>query len=328
MEASNNFHAETETKNELKSRVQTQVMIAPADCNRADLTDAELKAAKDSGMINKEFYKLQFPKTTKFHVDPTIPQQMFSLVSFIPSQGAQPDSQGYYGLIKVRGCFATAADAENYAEMLLRKYDSFAEIQVGLVGRHLPLMADATNYTSETKEIDIRKTIEDTVKAEMRKKRDEENKEKEEIIERQKQLMDPEHTEEKERTFDDLEWYTTLQVKRAQNAEIIDKSNAAILRAKEVIEKTEKEIIKLDDTNPEYREQFLAKYENAIKSVGSNPSENSLISYLQQQAYNKPSPTDLPPLIEGESSTITDVASSSSSTTESSTNENDSKTQE
>ena len=83
METQSNFHQDYERQNEVRRGVQTQIMIANADPNRPDLTDEELKTAKEAGQYNNLYTKLEFPRTTKFHIDPSIPQQTYCLVSFI-----------------------------------------------------------------------------------------------------------------------------------------------------------------------------------------------------------------------------------------------------
>jgi len=284
METQSQFHADVERKNEVRTGVLTQVMIAKTDPNRPDLTDEELQAAKQSGQYNNLFLKLDFPKTTKFNVDPSVPQQNYSLVSFVPSQGAMPDSNGYFGLIKIRGCFATQNEAEEHADMLLRKYDSFAEIQVGRVGKYLPLLGDMTPYTMETREIDIRKQVEDIVRAETRKRKEQEAREIDEVQQRQQKLTDKTHRAEEDESVSDLDFYIRLRNKKAQNAVAIDDWNKKIAEARVTIEKTKTDIEALDRKHPEFKRQFLAKYEEALAQVGAEASKNPLIAYMKADA--------------------------------------------
>ena len=242
-------------------------------------------------MVNKSFYKLEYPRTTKFHTDPSIPQQMFYLVSFIPSQGAKPDSDGFFGLLKVRGTFPTARDAEEYGDMLLRKYDSFSEIQIGYVGRNLPLVADMTQYTLETKEIDIRKKIEDTVKSEMRKRKEEESKQMEEVQSRQQKLLDKDHRAEEDDSTNNLDFYLTLQNKKAQNLAWIDDLNEKITKAREVIENTREKIQAMDEANPEFKDQYIKQYEDALRNIGVDAEKNPLIRYMRPEYKDYVPPT-------------------------------------
>ena len=123
----------------------------------------------------KDFVQ-KFPRFEKFYADPKLDSQVHTLVSFFPSKGATPDSDGVFGMLKVRGTFATQDEADLRAEYLIRNVDSFHSLYHTYVGRPFPLAVNG-KYISETKEVDIKKKIVETTSEEIRKKRDEERKE-------------------------------------------------------------------------------------------------------------------------------------------------------
>jgi hypothetical protein len=247
---------------------------------RKVLSDDELKDAK-AELLDKNFVKLKFPREQKFRIDPSVPGQHIGLISFQPSKNATPDSDGCFGVLKFRGAFPNGNEAETYAETLLREHDTYAEIDMVYIGREFPLLVDNTMYTKTTREIDVRKKIDDIVKADLRQKKEKEQKEIEEVTARQQKLLDKTHEVEKDQIFDDLEFYTTLRVKKAQALSLIDEAKKRMEEAEEVVKATNVDIENLDKDHPEYKEEFFAKYENALNSIGSSVADNPLIKYLK-----------------------------------------------
>ena len=275
------FKSDEDNKNVDRSAKPPQCMLdtQKPNANRQPLKDSELELAK-TDLLNKSFVNLQYPRNLKFRVDPRLPGQSIGLVSFLPAKGASPDSEGCFGVLKVRGNFPTAEDAENWSENLIRNYDSFAEIDLVYVGRDFPLMVDNSLYTSSTREIDIRKKVDDVTKSALRTKRENEEKEIKTIQERQQKLLNPVLEEDKEECLDDLDYYTQLKVKKANADMLIDEATKKIQEAKDVSDKTVLEIEKIEAVHPEHKTEYMARYENALKAVGADSSKNPLIKYM------------------------------------------------
>ena len=246
--------------------------------SRVSLTFEELRQARKE-LLNTAFVK--FKRDTKNKVDPTVSQQSFGLFSFIPSQNAVPDRDGCYGVIKLRGNFPTEDSAEKYSEMLLREHDSLSEIHISFVGRDFPLMRDTKKYCEKTREIDVRKKVDDTVLDHQKQKRKEELKEREEIMRRQEKLLDTNNSSEKFDAVDDLDYYIQLRVKKANAQYTIDDNHRKIEDARKVVESSDKDISDLESKFPDYRKQYAEKYEKALAEVGNNPKENPLIKYMR-----------------------------------------------
>jgi hypothetical protein len=276
----NDWKADTERQNKGNTHVPEVIKSLPSENpGRKDLSSEQLDDAKKE-LFTKEFVRMKYPRELKYRVDPVIHGQHFGLVTFYPSKNAIPDSDGCFGVIKFRGAFSTSAAAETHAEMLLREVDTTAEIDMCLVGKEFPIMVDNSIYCRSTREIDIRKKVDDVVRANIRSKNEKEQKDIEDVTKRQQRLLDKTHEDEKETIFQDLDYYTMLRVKKAQAKGLIDEATSRIKEAEDVIASSNEEIDKLDVENPEYKDQFMKKYQDAIESIGGEITENPLIKYL------------------------------------------------
>lgn len=262
-------------------------IAAPPDCmnklpeedpGRAVLTKKEWSEAK-TDLIGNDFVKLKYPRTMKLHADPPIGGQFIGLISFIPSKDAVPDKQGCFGVLKLRGNFENENRADKYAETLIRQHDSYAVIDYCYVGKHFPLMVDNSAYRAATKEIDIRKKVDETVREDIKKKREVEKQEMEAVQERHRALM-ADVSEEKEKNFDDIDFYLQLRVKKANLQYRMDDLVKRIDESKDLIAQVSEEIKTLDKEHPEFRDQFIEKYKSALETSGIEQKGNPLLAYM------------------------------------------------
>ena len=275
------WKADVEKDNTTSNKPPQIILDLPTpNVNRIDLTESQVQDAKKD-LLKKDFIKLKYPREQKFRVDPNIPGQHIGLISFTPSKNAIPDSDGCFGVLKFRGAFPNSNEAETYAEKLLREYDTYADIDLVFIGKEFPVMVDNTIYTKSTREIDIRKKVDDMVKADLRTKKDKEQKDIDDVMQRQQKLLDKTHAEEKEETYNDIDYYTTLRVKKAQALSLIDDAGKRVKEAEGVVASADTEINKLDDEFPQYKMDFMAKYEKALASIGSKLTDNPLVNYLK-----------------------------------------------
>lgn len=237
------------------------------------LTDDETTAAMEE--LNVKDFVNKFPRVEKFYADPKHENQVHCLVSFFPSKGAKPDEDGVYGMLKVRGTFATQDEADLKAEYLIRNVDSFHSIYHTYVGRPFPL-ADTKKYIVETKEVDIKKKIVETTSDEVRKRREEENKTMEEIKEREKELLkDVAQTE-----IDPYDRYVELMVKKAQLTWTYNETQKKMNDMKNNIVKARAELASLREKDEDYHTKFYTRYMDARKSAGLPNDDNSFIKYM------------------------------------------------
>lgn len=247
------------------------------DKRRTELNDDQVDKAKDE-LLRKDFINLEYPRTMKLGVDPPINSQVYGLYSFIPAKGAKPDLQGSFGVIKLRGCYPTVEEAERWADHIIRSIDTYAVIDMTWVGKPAPVMLNNEIYRGSTAEVDVRRVMDDTQRAELKAKREADLREQESIQRRHKELI-ADVSDEKQP--DDAETYTMMCVKRA-NA-LFAKENA-LKQLKEydvLIEKMTKQLAEMDKQNPSLKEGVMKRYTDALASTGIRPENAPLIKYMK-----------------------------------------------
>ena len=248
-----------------------------ANVKRNDLTNKEMRLA------SKEL--IRFRRERKFRVDPPIPGQSFAIISFIPSPTAVPDSEGCFGVFKVRGSFGSQLEAEQYAQVLLRKTDSLSTYDIIYVGHDAPLMADPTVYTKETTEVDLQANMDMITKGFMKTKKNEEKREKQLVEERHHKLLGKKDKPEEvleEDTETDLERYTRLRTKRAYAQMRMDESMKHFKDAEKALEDANKEIAVEDEKHPNYKTEFLDKYDKALDKIDADKKQNPYLPYMKR----------------------------------------------
>ena len=302
--ATSNFTDTTSFKLE-EDRVNTNLTSGPPACilaqiapnpERTVLSDQELIEARVK-LWNNRFLDLKFPRERKFRIDPSISGQSIGIISFSPSKNARPDSQGCFGVLKLRGNFSNQPDAERYGAMLMRKYDSYAEYDLVRVGQDFPLMIDNSIYTEETKEVNIKAVVDDISLSFIRKKKEEERQQREEVETRSRKLISKDTEEDRAESLNDLEFYTTMRTKKAHCQHIIDQSKDKLQEAKTALARIVEQIEELDGKFPEYKTQYISQYDNALKSIGTDASQNPLIKYMKEDVASINEPV-LPVVIE------------------------------
>jgi hypothetical protein len=239
------------------------------------LTEDDVKHAMAA--LNVDTFVQRFPKVEKFYADPAVPGQQFALVSFLPAKGATPDKDGVFGMLKVRGAFATEDEAMLRAEYLVRNVDSYHSIYHTYVGRPFPLAA-TSKYISDTVEIDIKKKVTEETSAQIRRKRDEERQTVKEIEEKEKELLAD--VAKKPEEIDPVDSYTELRVKKAQLSWTYLETKKKMTDMKNNIIKCREEIVRMDAENPECREEYLDRYKDARKKSGLPETDESFMKYL------------------------------------------------
>jgi hypothetical protein len=251
------------------------IKAIPVDVTRDNLSQEQLESAQQ--LKNTQFLQLEFPRTRRVRVDPEINNQHFSLISFVPSSGATPDSDGCFGVAKIRGVFPTVEEADEWANNLIRNFDSYAEIDFVPVGREFPIMADNMIYVRETREVDVRKILDKTTKEYLDKKREQEKQQIEEIKQRQKELQELPKEEDKE----SIDYYIKLRVKRATSLMRKDEARNVMNQCNHVIDATGVELNEVEEKHPEFAKKYLEQYETALKESGIKPVDNPLIKYMK-----------------------------------------------
>lgn len=250
----------------------------PTNSGERPLTEDEVNSAKKE-LIKDDFLKLSFPKVVRIRRDPPLSQQNYCLFTFVPSKDAKPDKDGCFGVVKFRGSFPTPREAEEWAENLIRGCDSYHENIIGYVGSDFPLTVESS-YCLSTKEVDIRSKMDTVSRDHIKAQRESDKREMEEVQERRRQLLE-DTSETKKECFDDLEYYTTLRVKRANIRILQEECEKKLKECAKILKSTTSEINSLDDKHPNYKKEYEEKYKTALDSIGGSTHDNKMLEYMK-----------------------------------------------
>lgn len=249
------------------------------DHNRKELNSNETEEAKKF-LVNQN---LLFPRSVKSTTDPILMGQEYGLISFTPAHDVQPNKNGIYGVMKLRGNFSTIDESEKYAEKLIRTHDSYNEIHVVRTGQVFPLTKKA-ELVEETINVDINKEADKIVSESVKEKRNKEKVEMKTIQEREKKLLkENQEILKDEYKQDPIDEYTMLRVKKAQLMWTLIQTkkriNDEILPA---LKKTKKSIMEMNEEYPEFDKMYYDRYIEARKSVGIENQDKLDYSYFMK----------------------------------------------
>lgn len=241
------------------------------DIHTPQLTKEQTNEAVQELLV-KDFTE-KFPRVERRYADPDLSLQTFGLFSFVPAKGATPNEKGIFGMAKLRGNFATSAEAFSHAEKIIKETDSYNKIYTTYVGRPFPVTV-SSDYSKETSEVDMRKDVSETISYDIKKKREKEETEMREIREREAQLKADVVRDEKSPEYQH-DVYTTLRVKKAQLSWTYLENERKLNEIKEIIIKTRKEIEDMDQENPAYKGTYFEKYIEARTKSGLKTDINA-----------------------------------------------------
>lgn len=252
------------------------------------LTETEVNEAMES--LNNTSFVEKFPRVDKTYQDPAIPLQTIGLISFIPAKGATPNERGVFGFAKLRGNYSTPLEADQRAEYIIRNVDSYHQIYHTYVGRPFPITV-SSNYSAETSEVDIRRETTEAISANVKEQKDKEHKTIQEMKEREEQLLaDSKKAREDECVAepeaDPYENYITLSVKKAQLSWTFLEHIKKLKEVRDIIVKTRKEIVDMDEKYPDYREKYFNKYMDARKQAGLDTTnvQDNFMKFMVEDA--------------------------------------------
>ena len=260
-------------------------LTAPSDRNpnksyqpnqsHPELSETELVEAMKE-LNNSNFVK-KFLSVERRYADPVDPMQRIGLISFVPAKGATPNDKGVYGFAKLRGNYATEKEANERAEFLIKNVDSYHQIYHAYVGRPFPLTT-SSDYSGDLSEVNIRNSMVESVSASIKKKKEEDHKQIQEIEQREKELLEDTKKEEP----DPIDLYTTLRVKKAQITWTYIETLKKLDEMKDIIVKSRREIEELEKTDTSHAENYFKKYCDAREKSGLDNSniKDSFMKFL------------------------------------------------
>jgi hypothetical protein len=259
-------------------------LISPSDYkqksiqNNQTITFTEEESNILKTKLNKDIRILQ---KDNYYCDPLQTNQRIGLVSFIPSSGAKPDSDGFYGMCKIRGCYATENEANERAEYIINNVDSFHTIYHTTVGKPFPL-TERNDCSEDQVKIDVKKKATQIISEDILNKKKKMKEEKEILETREKALLDKSKKNLENIEETSFDHYITQNVKRAQliwsYKEILEKLKQM---KKSYVDSVEK-IQQMDVENPTYKDEYLQKYLESRDVSGLNNAydEKSFIKFL------------------------------------------------
>lgn len=224
---------------------------------------------------------IRYTQVEQHYSDPAQINQKIALVSFIPSKGAKPDKDNIYGMMKVRGVYASEEEANQRAEFLIRNVDSYHDIFHVHVGLPFPCTTSEM-YSGEIKQIDIRQKTTDIISEDILTQKKNERQQVEEIKAKEKRLLEESKSAQKNEPLDDFEQYITEQVKRAQLIWTYVETQKKLEQMKDSIQNTTSTIVSYDEKHPDFFSKYKTRYYEARKEAGlpDDTDDNSFIKYL------------------------------------------------
>jgi hypothetical protein len=248
------------------------------DPSAPSLNEDETREAV-SDLVNTTFLK-KYPVVERRGADSAVPNQSYFLLSFVPAPDATPNAKGLFGFAKVRGSYATIDEAERRAEKLIRDEDSAHEIKIGHVGRPFPITASST-YVHKVSTVEMKKDVDETYSADVKAKKEKEEREAEEMKSREKELLEDVKREKDDPKFIE-DSYITLRVKKAQLLWTYLETEKKMKEMQESLVKTHREIEDMDATDPSLKRNYFKKYMDARRASGLDEAshQDNFVKYM------------------------------------------------
>jgi len=222
---------------------------------------------------------MEYLQVDRYYADPAQMNQCIALHSFVPAKGAKPDKDGFFGMMKIRGVYATEKEANERAEFLIRNVDSFHDIYHSHVGRPFPVTV-SDKFSNEIKSIDIRKKTTQIISEDLMEKKRQEQRDMQEIKDREKNLLEESRRAQNDEPRDEFEEYITENVKRAQLIWTYQETRKKMDQMKQGFKNATIRIQELNESHPEFQEQYKDKYMEARRSSGIPDDNDSFIQFL------------------------------------------------
>jgi Family of unknown function (DUF5832) len=258
------------------------VDLPPTDEKRKKRDKKNRRVKLSGDQLDDALEKLvrSYPPVEKRWADPVLAGQLFCSVSFVPARGAKPDDDGLFGLLKVRGTFATEEERDCRAEMIINDVDSYHAITHGHVGQPLPITYDDDDrYALDVTNVALKKKIQETLTADMVERKEKERKDLDEAKARSKEMEKKQDTATQQ-LEDNAEKYTALRVKRSNMIFAIYEMMKKLKQYKDTLTQTIHVIEKMDKEYPQFQTEFIDRYNSAAAKAGISSKSNPIVRFL------------------------------------------------
>lgn len=240
------------------------------------LTDEELNRAYSNLYIDK------FIKCDRKYTDPPIRGQNYALFSFNPTNGSNPDKDGIYGFIKIRGAFNRLEEAQEKSKELIQ-YFSANQIFLCEMGSPVPLQNKLNDKDSiiEIQHPDEEEKYKELIKEQGLK----EKKEMEEVKHKAELLF--QDVQKDPTDIDPLQRYIQLKYKKADlcSKYIVRKNEMA--KIKEVVIKVREELVNMDETHPDLKQEYMDHYNKTCEERGINQTTDEMALIIKEFMMDK-----------------------------------------
>lgn len=238
------------------------------------LSDEELEYAFNDLYIDK------YIKGDRKFNDPNINGQTYSLFSFTPSSTAQPDANGLYGFIKVRGTFNRLEEAEEKSKELIQ-YFSANKIFVCKTGSPVPLQKELER-NEDILEVDNPNRDEESLRFQelIKEQSLKEKQAMEEIKQREIELKRDVQLDPKDK--DPLQIYLELNHKRATWSYLYTQHKNKLEEAKNTIIATREKISIMDIKHPTLKAEYMEHYRKTCESTGIDKANDDMALYIKK----------------------------------------------
>lgn len=237
-------------------------------------TDEEANALNTK--LNKDIRSLC---VERYYADPPIYGQKLALISFVPSSGAKPDDQGWYGTAKVRYVAATPEEADVKARELIEKVDSLHKIYTVNVGKVFPI-TESSIYSEQVNEVDVRKKATHVISEDILKRKKQTNDDMKQVEQKEKELIEKSKKAEAGESIEPFEEYINMNVRRSQLIWTYVETMKKIKQMKQSYDEAIKIIKKYDETEPTFKDDYKEKYFEARREAGIKDDEESFLKYM------------------------------------------------
>lgn len=246
----------------------------PTDKNAPPLTTEEQEVA-----VKTLYSPPKFRQVNRKIMDPVKPgEPRFMLFSFVKSEGATPDKDGFLGVAKIRGAFYSEDDAAKRADELIKDVDSTNSIYTAICGQPFPLVD--RGFADELSEVDVsgktEKIISDNVKA----KRKAEEREIRAIEERKAALLEADGSIKE--SSDPLDAYIQKRIKLAQLRYNIKEHRKLALACEDNEKTVVADLLEHSRSHPEHENTFVARYQETRRkcNIDEKTDFTGFMTYL------------------------------------------------
>jgi hypothetical protein len=254
-------------------------------------TNSEWKPLKAKPLCEEELehaftdlYVRKYIKGDRKFKDPEIRGQNYALFSFTPSSTAQPDQNGLYGFIKVRGTFNRVEEAEEKSKELIQ-YFSANQIFVCETGSPVPLQKQLKENVVEVEnphKDENSLKFQDLIKEQGLK----EKQQIEEIKQREEELRRDVQKDPKDKSNTQI--YIELNHKRATAAYLYNQHKQKLEETKNVVISARKQIAEMDEKYPELKDKYIEHYRETCAKTGIDKASDDMAVMIRKYIGEDP----------------------------------------